>query len=197
MRLRLWTVAAAAILTLTACSSTDSEKKLPELSDSPSATQTTTGTLLDEIPDETPVRPEDVRSNDGSIAFAAYVAEVILYTLETSDPALLTKISDSKVCATCKRVRTAVEESAGKNQAEVLRGSLGISDAKVTANQGGFYTVKESVLFPAGGRIDSTSGKVLEKYDKETQKLNVNMQWRKDSWVLLEYDFLENAKAQS
>lgn len=193
MRLRLLaTAAAATLLTLTACSSTDSGTKPPETSDTPSATQTTTGTLLDEIPDEAPVRPEDIRSNDGSIAFATYVAEVAFYTIVASDPTVLMKISDSEICATCKRVRAGVEENVGKNQAEVLRGSVVVSNAKVTATEGGFYTVKESVFLPAGGRIDSKTGKVLEKYDEETQKLNVDMQWRKGSWVLLEYDVLEN-----
>jgi hypothetical protein len=184
MKLRVVVLAAVLGFTLTACGSS-SGGALPKLSATPSATKTTTGTLLDNVPTSKPARPKDVKSKAGAVKFGSYVFDVVFYTLATNDSDALVSIADKSLCTVC----TGLKKSIGQrpDEVQVSADKHRVAGGKVTATSGDFYTVRQKVTFPKGSQINKTTGKVRKSLNAATLTENVNMQWRKGAWVLLDY----------
>jgi hypothetical protein len=191
MKLRVLVLAAVLAFTLAACGSS-SGGALPKLSATPSATKTTTGTLLDNVPTSKPARPKDVKSKAGAVKFGTYVFDVVFYTLATNDSDALVSIADKSLCTVC----ASVVKSTAKhpNEVQVSADKHRVAGGRVTATSGDFYTVRQRVTFPKGSQINKSTGKVTDSLDAATLTENINMQWRKGAWVLLDY---KNAKESS
>lgn len=191
--MRVLLATAALMATVAACGGSDGDSDLPEMTATPSVTQKTTGTLLDEVPSKAPDRPKDVKSKAGAFAFGDYAADLVFYVLSTNDVDALTDVADGQLCTTCTNLRNSIEKRSDRIQ--VGEGKHTVSRPELVFHEGAYYTVSQTVRFPSGAEVDRKTGKVFEKLDAQTQEMTVNMQWRKDTWVLLDYKFAKGKTA--
>lgn len=187
MRLRVLAATVVLALTMTACGDSGSKSDLPELSATPSV-KPTTGTPLDRVPQSPPEAPKNVQSKAGAETFSAYVVAMIFYTIATNDIDALFGIADKNLCASCDNIRKDMDKR--PSQIQVTDKSTAVSDGKVVAQEGGFYTVTQNLNIPSGNRVDKKTGKVYDTMPgNDVQPMDVNLQWRKGVWVLLNYSF--------
>lgn len=186
-------VAVAAAVVLAGCADTPEDKKVEiggESADptpTPSATRSSTGTLLDLVPPE-PERPADARTKAGAIAFSDYVFKAIYYAYGTGDPTPITDIADTATCRGCK---TPINNATvGGDNGRLLLGTQPVktSGAKVTNVDGEIATVRLTVDYPQMVLVvrdtKQAEGDRIKAVEEPT---TVNLRWQDGAWVLLDF----------
>ena len=189
---RLLVAAAAAALVLAGCADSP-DKTAVEIdggtsaTPSPTATRSSTGTLLDLVPPK-PERPVDAKTKASAIAFADHVFKVIFYAYGQPDPEPIRDIADESTCRGCEQPIQNAE--VGAQNGRLLLGATPVetSKAKVVNVDGDFATVRLVVSYPQQVLAFADSGKAEGKRVPEVDELTtVNLRWDKNAWVLLDF----------
>ena len=195
MRTRALMVAASfAALVLTGCADPEADTKAIEIdgassssTPSPTATRSSTGTLLDLIPPK-PERPADARTKAGAIAFADHVFAVIFYAYGQADPQPIRDIADTAVCRGCEQPVQNTEVMAQNDRLLLGTKPIETSKAKVVNVDGDLATVRLQVSYPQQVLVFAESGQAEGKRSPELDELTtVNLRWDDDAWTLLDF----------
>jgi hypothetical protein len=157
-------------------------------SDGPAAEKTTASATPTPAATTPPAeqRPEDDRSDAGAIAFSAFMINRITGVLGGGniDDVLTLATADCEGCVS-------LAQGVKKNGTVVQKfdGSLRISDAKVidTSDDKTQYLVEQKVALPAGKKIDTATGKTVEKLDETQFTFRVLAVWKGDKWFIGNY----------
>ncbi len=182
VNLRILVASCVLAVTMAACGGSDPSKE--------TGGDKTSETLLDAVPTAAPDRPTDSHTEVGALKFGAYVFDVVFYTLATNDIGELRAIADKKACTTCANLAANIKQRSDRVQVGTERHA--ISEAKVASHQGSRYTLNQIVKFPSGSEVVKKTGKEFKKLDGRELETNVEVQWRKGAWILLDYKAATN-----
>ncbi len=169
MRRTAVALCALLLLTLAACTSGGESSDAPE-----------GGTAQSEV--AAPDRPADERTEEGAIAFAAHVFDVLQYSYLASDPSPLEDIADLELCFGCMQPLEAI--AAASSSGEELEGGseVSTSDAQIVDETGARTTVRLQVQ-----QDGLTSSGPTASVPASDAPMLVTLRWDATRWTLVNF----------
>lgn len=129
-----------------------------------------------------PERPTDQRTEEGAIAFAGYVFDVLQFSYGTADPGPLESIADLELCFGCRQPLETIATAASSDAGLVGDADVSTSDAQIVDDTGARTTVRLRVQSPelssaaASATVPSSDTPVL-----------VTLRWDATQWTLVDF----------
>lgn len=130
-------------------------------------------------------RPDDVKSDEGAMAFSKFVVNQIVEVSAGQNVDDLLGLSRGATCQGCINLAKDLKEAGSVRQE--FDAVPEVSEVRVTDKQGDTYLVEQSVVLAPGRKVDTATGKVTETFDKTPLTFTISMTWSEGQWVLVNY----------
>jgi hypothetical protein len=179
---RLLVVVSVLLLTLAGCGGSE-DSGLPERT--ASATESAANGDLSIEPGVKPERPEDVRSEDGAVAFSGYAMQMVVYGLSTNDVDPFLALAAGPECKGCVNFAQATADRG--DVVQTPSGPTTIGGFETQKGSDTEYLVTQVMSIPKGKDVNEKTDEVTDTYGPTEFEIRAKVVWEDQKWKLSNY----------